>query len=68
MQSLLIPVTGESVVCNSQLLHREFWGTTGVRTAYSHMLLVSGHIWGPGPRSVTHWPSLYQAQEKRALC
>lgn len=41
MQSLLIRLTGETVfvVCSSQLLHRKFWGTTGLCTAYSHMLL-----------------------------
>ena len=56
MQSLLISVSGERVfvVCSSQLLHRKFCGTTGLRAAYSHILSVPGCTWGPGPQPVTH--------------
>lgn len=34
-------------------------------TAYSHILLVLGHSWGPGPWSVTHWPSLLSRLKRR---
>lgn len=67
MQSLLNGISEKRVfvVRSSQLLNRKFCGTTGLCTAYSHILLVSGHTWDLS-LSLTG-VHLYEAQEKRAL-